>query len=121
MPARKPYPRAQHIDGGVIVGLGGGEQIARHRNGGGGADQADAGDLPGMSRRGLERDQRPHGVADDRGAAHAAASISAAVQSAMAPMVASGSPSERPWPSRSGASTAKPRCANQRASSAQTV
>ena len=30
-----------------------------------------------MARRGLERDQRPHGVADERGAARAAASISA--------------------------------------------
>ena len=50
-----------------------------------------------------------------------AASISAAVQSAMAPMEASGSPPERPWPGRSGASTLEPRCANQRASSAHTV
>ena len=50
-----------------------------------------------------------------------AAAISAAVQSAMAEMESSGSPPERPCPGRSGASTAKPRCANQRASKAQTV
>ena len=50
-----------------------------------------------------------------------AASISAAVQSAMAAIESSGSPPERPCPGRSGASTAQPRCANQRASNAQTV
>ena len=50
-----------------------------------------------------------------------AAAISAAVKSAMAAIDWSGSPSERPCPGRSGASTPNPRCANQRASRAQTV
>ena len=35
--------------------------------------------------------------------------------------LASGAPALRPWPGRSGASTAKPWCANQRAASVQTL
>jgi hypothetical protein len=50
-----------------------------------------------------------------------AASISAAIQSAMAAIEASGFPSEPPCPGKSGASTAQPWCANQRANNAQTV
>ena len=50
-----------------------------------------------------------------------AAAISAAVQSAMASIVASGSPAERPCPGKSGASTPQPRWANQRVNIAQTV
>ena len=48
-----------------------------------------------------------------------AAVISASVQSASASTLASGAPALRPWPGWSTASTPRPWCAHQRASSVQ--
>ena len=57
MPARKPSPQMlEHVDCRVVVCFGGGEQIARHRDGGRGADQAERGDTLGMARGGREGD-----------------------------------------------------------------
>ena len=79
-------------------------------------------DTLAMARGGLERDQRSHGVADDTGLAwRRQASISAAVQSAMAAIELSGVTAGAAVPRQIGRQHRQPRCANQRASSAQTV
>ena len=57
-------PDRDHVDGIGIVELRGLEQIGPHRHRGGGADQAEAGNLVGMPRGRLQRDQRSHRMPD---------------------------------------------------------
>ena len=57
-------PERDHVDGGVLVGLGRREQIGMHRHFRGGADQREPLDARGRARGGFERDQGAHAVAD---------------------------------------------------------
>ena len=69
------------------------------------ADEDDASNQAGMAGRRLERDQRAHRVADERGALGARRRRSArAVQSPSAAISVKAGPAETPWPGRSTAS-----------------
>ena len=57
-------PDRDHVDGCMIVGLRGLEQIGPDRHGGRGADQAERRNLCRMPRGGLQRNQRSHGMTD---------------------------------------------------------
>ena len=57
-------PDRDHVDGVMVVGFGGLEQIGADRHGGRGSDQAEAGNFCRMPGGGLERNQRSHGMTD---------------------------------------------------------